>query len=89
MGRYANRIANGKFSLDGTEYNLVRNNDGQSLHGGNKGLDRIVWNVDRVTDNEVAFSYMSPDGEEGYPGTVVFKVVYMLTSDNELKRIMP
>ena len=48
-------------------------------------MDRIVWNVDRVTDNEVAFSYMSPDGEEGYPGTVVFKVVYMLTSDNELK----
>lgn len=85
VGRYANRIANGKFFLDGTEYNLVRNNDGQSLHGGNKGLDRIVWNVDRVTDNEVAFSYMSPDGEEGYPGTVVFKVVYMLTSDNELK----
>lgn len=85
VGRYANRIANGKFTLDEVEYTLVQNNNGQSLHGGSKGLDRMVWNVDRVTDNEVAFSYISPDGEEGYPGTVTFKVVYTLTSENELK----
>lgn len=85
VGRYANRIANGKFILDGTEYTLAQNNNGQSLHGGVKGLDRVVWTVDRVTAHEIALSYLSPDGEEGYPGAVILKVVYALTSENELK----
>ncbi len=85
VGRYANRIANGQFKLDGVEYQLPINNNGQTLHGGIKGLDLVVWNVDKVTDNEITLSYISPDGEEGFPGTVNFNMTYTLTPDNEFK----
>ena len=85
VGRYANRIANGQFELDGVVYNVPINNNGQSLHGGLKGLDMVVWNVDSATPNEIQFSYISPDGEEGYPGTVTYKMVYSLNSNNEFK----
>lgn len=85
VGRYANRIANGQFTIDGTTYNVPKNNNGQSLHGGLKGLDMVVWNVDQVTDNEIKLSYTSPDGEEGYPGTLKIKMTYTLTRDNEFK----
>jgi len=85
VGRYANRIANGKFSLDNVTYNLPINNNGQSLHGGVKGLDMIVWDVDKISKNEIHFSYVSPDGEEGFPGTVNFEITYSLTPENEFE----
>lgn len=85
VGRYANRIADGQFVLDGKTYNVPKNNNGQSLHGGLKGLDLVVWNVDKVTDNEIEMSYVSPDGEDGYPGTLNLKMTYMLTDEEGFK----
>lgn len=83
VGRYANRIAKGKFLLDETEYQLPINNNGQTLHGGLKGLDMRVWNVDKVSDKSIDFSYVSPDGEEGFPGELKIHVNYSVTPDNE------
>lgn len=85
VGRYANRIAKGKFTIDGVEYQLPLNNNGQTLHGGFNGFDMKIWNVDSVNTNSIQFSYVSPDGEEGFPGTVTTKMVYTLTPDNEFK----
>ncbi len=85
VGRYANRIANGQFTLDGVTYNLPINNNGQTLHGGLKGLDMVVWDVDKICKNEIQLSYVSPDGEEGFPGTVYFEMTYTLTPENEFK----
>jgi aldose 1-epimerase len=88
VGRYGNRIAKGKFTLDGKEYTLATNNNGQSLHGGIKGFDKVVWKAESVEDKDsvgVKFSYVSPDGEEGYPGTLTSQVVYSITNQNELK----
>ncbi|MCD7973773.1 MAG: galactose mutarotase [Candidatus Azobacteroides sp.] len=85
VGRYANRIGKGKFTLDSIDYQLPLNNNGQSLHGGMKGLDMVVWNVDKVTDHEIQLSYVSPDGEEGYPGTLSIRMIYELTPDNEFR----
>lgn len=85
VGRYANRIAKGKFNIDGEEYQLPINNNGQTLHGGLSGLDMRVWTVDNVTSNSIDFSYVSPDGEEGFPGTLTIHVNYSVTPDNELK----
>lgn len=87
VGRYANRIAKGKFTLDNVEYQLPINNNGQTLHGGLEGLDRKVWSVDNVTNNSIDFSYVSPDGEEGFPGTVTIHVKYSVTPENEFKII--
>mgnify|MGYP001396115194 FL=1 len=84
-GRYANRIAGGKFTLDGVEYTLATNDGPNSLHGGAKGFDKREWSVDRVTPTELALSYLSPDGEEGYPGNLDVKVVYTLTDENALR----
>jgi aldose 1-epimerase len=83
VGRYANRIARGTFRLDGVEYRLPQNNNGQTLHGGINGLDKVVWDVDSVGAHTVRFSYRSPDGEEGFPGTLHITVDYTLTPDNE------
>jgi len=86
-GRYANRIAKGQFTLDGKTYKLATNNDPNHLHGGNKGLDKRVWSAVAAMRPEgpsVRFSYTSPDGEEGYPGTLWMVVTYILTNDNEL-----
>lgn len=85
VGRYANRIAKGQFELDGVKYQTPINNNGQTLHGGLKGFDLVAWNVDKVTDNEIQLSYISKDGDDGFPGTVDVKMTYTLTSDNELK----
>lgn len=85
VGRYANRIANGQFVIDGTTYNVPKNNNGQSLHGGLKGLDMVIWNVDEATNNEIKLSYTSVDGEEGYPGNLKIQMIYTLTKDNEFK----
>nr|WP_299384027.1 aldose epimerase family protein [Allomuricauda sp.] len=85
IGRYANRIAKGKFSLDGTEYTLATNNGPNHLHGGEKGFDEVVWNVDHHNAREIKFSRVSPDGEEGYPGNLTVSVRYVLTDDNQLQ----
>ena len=87
-GRYANRIAKGKFTLDGTEYTLATNNGPNHLHGGNKGFDKYVWKTGPVGADPsagVSFSHVSPDGDEGYPGELKATVTYSLTEGNELK----
>lgn len=87
VGRYANRIGNAKFTLDGKEYKLAANNNGHSLHGGKRGFDKVVWKATPkvVKDGaKVTFQYVSKDMEEGYPGTLNVTVEYMLTKDNKL-----
>ena len=86
VGRYANRIAKGKFTLDGKTYQLATNNGPNALHGGLKGYDKVVWTVEKLAgDSSLQLTYKSKDGEEGYPGNVVATVVYSLSSANELK----
>ncbi len=85
VGRYANRIAKGQFTLDGVTYQLPVNNNGQTLHGGLTGLDMVVWNVDNVTDNSLEMSYTSPDGSDGFPGNLTLHMTYTLTPQNEFK----
>jgi aldose 1-epimerase len=87
-GRYANRIAKGKFTLNGTEYKLAVNNGPNHLHGGKVGFDKKVWRakpIRRAGGVGLEMSYTSPDGEEGYPGTLDSRVSYLLTNDNELE----
>lgn len=86
IGRYGNRIANAKFTLDGKEYLLSPNNNGNTLHGGNKGYDKVYWNIEKQAgDSSLKLSYLSKDGEEGYPGNLTIQVIYTLTADNGLK----
>ncbi len=85
IGRYGNRIAKGKFMVDGKSYQLATNNKGQSLHGGNKGYDKVMWTVKTKTDSSLALTYLSKDEEEGYPGNLNIEVIYELTADNGLK----
>lgn len=88
-GRFSNRIAKGKFTLDGQEYTLATNNAPNHLHGGKVGYNDKLWQARELpsTDKEVAveLKYVSPDGEEGYPGELTVTVVYTLNNDNELK----
>ncbi len=87
IGRYANRINDGKFVLDGVEYHLAKNNGANSLHGGLKGFDKVLWQASPF-ENEggagIVCTYTSKDGEEGYPGSLKTKVTYTLTDKNEL-----
>jgi len=88
MGRYANRIGNAMFELNGVKYTLVKNNGANHIHGGIKAFDKVVWNVSESEGKRgqsLALNYLSKDGEEGYPGNLSVKVVYSLTDDNELK----
>jgi aldose 1-epimerase len=85
IGRYGNRIAHGKFTLDGKEYTLATNNGANSLHGGNKGFDAVVWDAKQVDAQTLELTYLSKDGEEGYPGNLSVRVLYQLTDANELK----
>jgi aldose 1-epimerase len=88
IGRYGNRIAKGHFTLDGKEYTLATNNYPNALHGGNKGFDKVVWEPKAVTTPDgpgLKLTYLSKDGEEGYPGNLSVTVVYTLTADNALK----
>lgn len=87
-GRFANRIAGGKFSLDGNEYSLFLNNGPNSLHGGKEGFMKKLWKSESFEEGNkvgVKLTYVSPDGEEGYPGNLTTVVTYTLTNDNELK----
>jgi aldose 1-epimerase len=87
-GRVANRIAKGKFTLDGKDYTLAINNGPNALHGGLKGFDKVVWKAEPKESAEgvaVKFSYTSRDGEEGYPGNLATTVTYTLTDQNELR----
>ena len=88
VGRYGNRIAGGKFELDGKTYNLVTNDGQNHLHGGEKGFDKVVWNArDFIHPDSagVILSYLSVDGEEGYPGNLEARVIYTLNNENELR----
>ena len=88
VGRYANRIAKGKFSLDGKAFTLAANDGPNSLHGGLKGFDKRMWKIDSVSngpDAKVVLSYVSADGEEGFPGEMKVTATYSLTEQNELK----
>ncbi len=85
VGRYANRIANAKFTLDGKTYTLAANDNGNSLHGGNKGFDKVIWSAEKLSDSSLKLTYLSKDGEESYPGNLNAQVIYTLGSDNSLK----
>ena len=88
IGRYGNRIGNARFKLEGKEYTLAANNGPNSLHGGIKGFDKVVWKVneaDSKPGTSLALTYLSKDGEEGYPGDLSVEVVYTLTDSNELR----
>ena len=87
IGRYGNRIAKGKFSIDDKNYNLATNNDVNHLHGGTKGFDKVLWDVDEILGDSSAslvLKYMSSDMEEGYPGNLNVKVIYTLNNNGEL-----
>lgn len=85
IGRYGNRIAKGKFSLDGVEYQIPLNNGQNALHGGKKGFQDVVWDVEQPDSTTLIFTYLSKDGEEGFPGNLNTKVTYSITGNNELK----
>ena len=88
VGRYANRIAKGKFTLDGKTYTLATNDGPNSLHGGTKGFDKRMWKIDSVSNGpeaKVVLSYASADGEEGFPGELKVTATYSLNEKNELK----
>ena len=88
VGRYANRIAKGKFTLKGVEYTLAKNNGPNHLHGGIKGFHRVVWNAQPVKDpagDSLKLTYLSKDGEEGFPGNLSCSAIYTLTNNDELK----
>ena len=86
IGRYGNRIKEGRFTLDGVEYQLPRNNDGNCLHGGGEvAFHNRVWQAQPINDNSIAFCTVSEDGEDGFPGTLRVKVIYTLTDDNAIR----
>lgn len=85
IGRFGNRIAKGKFTLDGKQYQLFTNNGQNTLHGGKKGYQYVVWNAKQINENTVQFDYLSKDGDENFPGNLKVSVTYTLTDDNELK----
>lgn len=84
IGRFGNRIADAKFTLDGTTYKLAKNNGPNTLHGGPGGFHHVVWATKQLSDNQIEFTRTSPDMEEGFPGNLLVTVSYTLTDDNEL-----
>ena len=85
IGRYGNRIGHAQFTLDGKVYHLPANDGANTLHGGDKGFDKVVWTPRQLPDGGLELTYISKDGDEGFPGTLKAVVVYHLTSANELK----
>jgi aldose 1-epimerase len=84
VGRYANRIANSTFTLDGKVYKLASNHKHFCLHGGIKGFDKVWWDIEEQDDYSLKLTYLSKDGEEGFPGNLNIEMIYKLTSNNEL-----
>ena len=85
VGRYANRIAGGEFTIDGKTYTLYKNDGKNALHGGLKGYHQVLWTVSETVDSDtpsITFTHVSPDGDEGFPGKLEIKVVYTLSEDN-------
>lgn len=85
IGRYANRIANGEFSIDDKTYKLAINNGKNHIHGGLQGFNNVVWNANQINNSEIEFTRISPDMEEGYPGNLTVTVRYTLTDNDELQ----
>lgn len=85
IGRYANRIANGRFSINGKVYQLEQNNDSNHLHGGTNGFHNVVWDTGVISKNKLSFSRISPHMEEGFPGELFTQITYSLTETNELR----
>jgi aldose 1-epimerase len=85
IGRYGNRIGHAQFTLDGKVYHLPANDGANTLHGGDKGFDKVVWTPRQLPDGGLELTYISKDGDEGFPGTLKAVVVYHLTPANELK----
>lgn len=85
IGRVGNRIAKGKFTLEGKQYQVPLNNGENALHGGVKGFQDVVWNAEKTNENTLVFTYVSPDGEQGFPGNLSVKVTYTITDDNSVK----
>ena len=85
VGRYANRIAHARFALNGVEYKLEKNNGENSLHGGSRGFDKRVWTARELPDGGLELTYLSKDGEEGFPGSLMVRATYHLTDANELR----
>lgn len=85
IGRYGNRIANAQFKLGDKSYTLLKNNGENSLHGGEKGFHNVYWTANQLNEQAVEMTYLSVDGEDGFPGTVKVSMIYELTNDNELK----
>ena len=86
IGRFSNRIAGARFQLDGQDYQHFANDQANSLHGGQKGFDKVIWNAISIpSEGRLELSYLSPDGEEGYPGNLLTRVAYTLTQQNELQ----
>lgn len=85
IGRYGNRIGKGKFTLDGVEYTLPKNNGANTLHGGPDGFHNVVFDPQQLSDSSLQLTYLSKDGEMGFPGNLNVKVIYTLTADKELK----
>ncbi len=85
IGRYGNRIANGKFTLDGTTYTLAQNNGVNNLHAGPKGFNTVIWSVGQKDGHTLELTYVSKDGDQGFPGNMQVTAVYTLTENNELR----
>ena len=85
VGPYANRIAGGTYTIDGQAYAFPQNDNGQTLHGGLKGLDMGVWDVRSVTDSSLVLAYLHPDGQDGHPGNLDIEMTYTLTSESEFR----
>ena len=85
VGRYANRIGHGEFTLDGKKYELYKNDNGNTLHGGEFGVDRVVWDVKSVSDTSIVLNVVLPDGMDGFPGNLDITMTYSLTPDNEFR----
>jgi aldose 1-epimerase len=85
VGRYANRISHASFQIDGKTYILAANDHGNTLHGGLKGFDKVLWTVNQVNDSSLSLSYSSRDGEEGFPGNLTVKVIYSVSHDDGLE----
>lgn len=85
IGRVGNRIGKGKFTLEGKQYQVPLNNGKNALHGGIKGFQDVVWNAEKTNENTLVFTYVSPDGEQGFPGNLTVKVTYTITDDNSVK----